>query len=175
MARNSRSSPSAFVLEFVASLLFLGALAVAYGKGLTTGALVAGAGAVWVPILFGTATVGSIALLVASFANLSGSMACQRCSHSARLLAMVAAVSLFALVAVDMFSIGIVAIGLILAMVGTLASHSEPQAEEEPLMMETTTNTTSTSRRVQQPQQHGGKSKQAAKEDSEDSESEDED
>jgi hypothetical protein len=123
MAKESKTSPSAFVLEFIASLFFLGVLAMAAGKGYTTGALVSGAGALWVPVLFGVAAVGAITLLVASFANLSGSLACQQCAHSAKMVAIVTAVALFALTALDVTSLAAVAIGLILALVGSLAGH----------------------------------------------------
>jgi hypothetical protein len=122
MAKSGKNSPSAFVLEFIASLFFLGVLVMAASKGYASGTLVQGAGAIWVPVLFGAAVLGAVSLLVASFANLTGT-ACSPCSHGSKTATIAAAFALFALTATDPTSLALVAIGLILGLVGSMAGH----------------------------------------------------
>ena len=73
MASKSHTNPAAFGLEIIGSLIYLVVVYVVSSEGYGVGnPVLSGAGALWLPILYSAAVMGSILLFLASFTNLFG-------------------------------------------------------------------------------------------------------
>ncbi len=71
MASKSHTNPAAFGLEIIGSLIYLVVVYIVSSEGYGVGnPVLSGAGALWLPILYSMAVIGSIMLFLASFTNL---------------------------------------------------------------------------------------------------------
>ena len=106
-----------FALQFISSLFFLAVVAALY----VPSGYLAGSGwsaaALWIPILYAVAVVGSISLFLMSFAQLGGGMA-EMAAHKAMMMSGVVGVALVALTAGNSTWFVATLIGLILGFLG---------------------------------------------------------
>jgi hypothetical protein len=110
-------SPGPNVLRFIASLLFLYVVFAGSGHSWWSGWVTSGVGAVWLPILFGVAVLGSIGLFFMSLGGLAWKMHGAMASK----VLMLSSFALVALTASPLFNTGfwIVILGFLIGWFGT--------------------------------------------------------